>query len=358
MTTIDPWGSMKIESYEKLFTEFGISPFENFKEKFKTNRYVRRGIIFGHRDFDKIARCIDKNKKFAMLTGLMPSGKFHFGHKMVADEIIWFQEMGAETYICAADIEAYLTRDIDLKLAKEIATEEYLLNYLALGLKTNNLHFYFQSDYVVPYYRFRDTLSKRATNNSLKSIYGELTPGKIFSIFTQVADILHPQLDEFSGKMPTVVPVGSDQDPHIRLTRDIAAKLNLISPSSVYHKFMEGLNGGKMSSSDPKSYISLTETPKSARKKIMRAKTGGRATREEQKELGGIPGKCMIYELFVYHLIDDDKNLHEIYHDCKSGNLRCGDCKTNCAELMEKFLIEHQEKREKARSTADNILGN
>lgn len=353
---IDPWGSMKIENYDKLFTDFGIESFEKFKEKFKNNRYVRRGIIFGHRDFGKIANAIDKKEKFAMLTGLMPSGKFHFGHKMVADEIIWFQELGAETYVCVADIEAHLMRGIGFEKARELAIEEYLLNYLALGLKEKNLHFYFQSDYVIPYYRFRDTLSKRATFNELQGIYGELTPGKIFSVFTQVADILHPQMDEFSGKIPTVVPVGSDQDPHIRLTRDIAAKLNFNLPSATYHKFMEGLQGGKMSSSNQKSYISLTDTPKDARKKIMGAKTGGRATQEEQKELGGVPEECMVYELFVYHLIDDDNKLHEIYHECKSGNLRCGECKMKCAELMKKFLIQHQGKREKVRGLVDKIM--
>ena len=118
---------------------------------------------------------------------------------------------------------------------------------------------------------------------------------------------------------------------------------------------MEGLQGGKMSSSDPKSYISLTETPKDAKKKIMRAKTGGRSTAEEQKELGGIPEQCMVYELFVYHLIEDDNELHEIYRECKSGSLRCGDCKMKCAKLMEKFLINHREKREEARSVVDKI---
>ena len=357
-TKLDPWGPIKIENYEKLFSEFGIEPFEKFKEKFKDNRYVRRGIIFGHRDFDKIVNAIENKKPFAMMTGLMPSGKFHFGHKMIAEEIIWFQSMGAEVYVCVADIEAYVARDIDLERAKDIAREEYLLNYLALGLTGKNLHFYFQSNYKIPYYRFRDTLSKRATFNELSGIYGELTPGKIFAVFTQVADILHPQLPEFSGPMHTVVPVGSDQDPHLRLTRDVAGKLNFILPSSTYHKFMEGLQGGKMSSSDPKSYISLTETPEEARKKIMGAKTGGRTTAEEQKTLGGIPEQCMIYEFFVYHLIEDDSELAGIFHDCKAGKLRCGDCKMKCAELMGKFLVEHRKKRENARATADKILGN
>jgi len=354
---IDPWGSVRIQDYKKLFEDFGIDRFDEFKSKLD-HRYVRRGIIFGHRDFGRVMDAIEKKKKFVMMTGLMPSGKFHFGHKMVADQIILYQKMGATLYVCVADLEAYAVRGIELKEARMLAIEEYLTNYLALGLKNENLHFYFQTDYTTPYYRFRDTLSRKATFNELLAIYGDLTPGKIFSALTQVADILHPQLDEFEGKLPTIVPVGADQDPHMRLTRDIASKLNnFIPPSATYHKLMQGLQGGKMSSSDPKSYISLTESPKDARKNIMNAKTGGRSTAKEQKELGGVPEECMVYEFLVYHLIEDDKELENVYMGCKSGGKVCGECKMKCAELMEKFLIEHQKKREKARGMVDEVLG-
>ncbi len=346
--TLDPWGRANIESYENLFKEFGIQPFEKFRKKFTENRYIRRGIIFGHRDFDKIANSIDQKKKFVMMTGLMPSGKFHLGHKMVAEQIVWYQNLGAKVYLCAADLESYLMRNISFEKAKEIAVEEYLKNYVALGLTEKNLTFWFQSDYKVPYYRLRDVFSKRVTFNELNAIYGSLEPRKIFSSLTQVADILHMQLPEFEGPLPSVVPVGADQDPHIRLTRDIAARLSeeykFVPPSSTYHKFMQGLQGGKMSSSDPSSYIALTDKPEDAVKKIMRTKTGGRATIQEQKEKGGIPEECVVYELFVYHLVESDEKLKEIYKECKAGKLMCGDCKKNCAEIMKKFLTEHQKK--------------
>ena len=42
----------------------------------------------------------------------------------------------------------------------------------------------------------------------------------------QVGDILHPQPDEYGGLRPIVVPVGVDQDPHLRLTRGLASKTN------------------------------------------------------------------------------------------------------------------------------------
>lgn len=359
---LDPWGKGDIEDYQNLFREFGIESFDKYREKFSENRYIRRGIIFGHRDFGRIDEAMEKKKRFAMMTGLMPSGKFHFGHKMVADQIIWYQEKGADTFICSADLEATLVRDIEPETAKKIAVEEYLTNYVALGLTEKNLTFWFQTDYVVPYYRFRDRLPKKVTLNELKGIYGDdLTTGKLFSAITQAADILHPQLKDYGGPRPTIVPVGVDQDPHIRLTRDLAGRFQneykFIPPSSTYHKFMHGLSGGKMSSSDPSSYISLTDDPETAKKKILSSKTGGRATVKEQKELGGVPEECMVYEMLVYHLIESDKELEEIYAGCKTGERICGECKKYCAEKLALFLKDHQKKRKEAAKTVEKILG-
>ena len=357
----DPWQIKDIGDYEQLF-KFGIEPFDKYRARYSDNRYIRRGLIFGHRGFDKIDAAIQGNKPFVMMTGLMPSGAFHFGHKMVADEIIWFQRKGARTYIAAADIESYLMRGVTLQDARKIAVEQYLANYIALGLDPKKTTFWFQSDYVPPYYQLADIAAKEVTFNEMKAIYGDITTSKITSALKQVADILHPQLPPqmgFNGKMPTIVPVGADQDPHIRLTRDIAARLNhtyqLELPSATFHCFMEGLQGGKMSSSDPKSHIALSEDPKAARKKIMSATTGGRATLEEQKKLGGQPEMCAVYKFYYYHFVDDDKEMQKMHTECTSGAITCGDCKKRCADMIETFLIEHQKKMANAKDAAMSL---
>jgi tryptophanyl-tRNA synthetase len=64
----------------------------------------------------------------------------------------------------------------------------------------------------------------------------------------------------------------------------------------------------------------------------------------------------MVYDLFLYHLVDNDDELKNIYGDCKSGKRICGECKAMCAELMIDFLREHQKRREKARDIVDRIL--
>ena len=103
-----------------------------------------------------------------------------------------------------------------------------------------------------------------------------------------------------------------------------------------------------MSSSKPESAIFLTDPPEEAKKKIMNAKTGGAVTLQEQKKFGGRPDECMIYELFLYHLIEDDNDLKEIFESCKKGDLMCGRCKKRAADLMEKLLVSLQEKQRTA----------
>ncbi|MFH1977736.1 MAG: tryptophan--tRNA ligase, partial [Candidatus Aenigmatarchaeota archaeon] len=323
MTKIDPWASETIKDYDRLIKDFGMQPFKPLLKKMvDPTLYMRRGVIFGHRDFDKILDAKKNKKDFAMLTGLMPSGKFHLGHKMVADQIIYYQNMGAKIFVCVADIEAYNVRGNSLEELRKTAIEEYLLNYIALGLKPKNCDFYFQSkrsedaDKSNAYYKLIQTIPKKTTFNEMKAVYGDLTPGKIISVFTQVADILHPELDEFGGQKPVIVPVGADQDPHIKLTRDIAARFNkskdykFFLPSSTYHEFLKGLKGGKMSSSDPYSYIALTDDAKTVKEKINKhAFSGGRETVKEHREKGGNPDVDISYQMLYFMFEEDDKKI-------------------------------------------------
>lgn len=360
MDEIDPWGSLDIEDYERTMDEFGIESFRKVKDKIPLDhRYFRRNIIYGQRDFDKILEAIEKDKKFAMMTGLMPSGKFHFGHKIVADQFLIYQELGAELYIAVADIEAYLTRDMPLDKCRELAVEEYLANYLALGLKPENLNFYFQSEGSSNYHTMSKLFSKNVTKNEIGAIYGDINPGKIMSIMTQVADILQPQFEENGGPKPVVVPVGTDQDPHIRLTRDVASRFSkkrFKKPASTYHKFMRGLQGGKMSSSDEKSYISVSEPIEQSLKKIDQAKTGGRKNKKEHIEKGAKIEEDMVFEMLACHLIEDDERLKEIRRKYSSGEMLSGELKQICKEELKTFLRKHQEKLEKNRKKAEEMV--
>jgi tryptophanyl-tRNA synthetase len=288
---------------------------------------------------------------------------------MVAQQMVYYQKQGAQIIICAADIEAYHMRNIPLHEGKKTAVEEFLLNYIALGLKPKNCDFYFQSSRsrnaakAAAYYRMAQQAAKKTTVNELKDVYGELSPGKMISVLIQVADILHPQLPEFGGKKPVVVPVGKDQDPHIRFARDIAARFSrageyeFIPPSATYNEFMKGLGGGKMSSSDPLSYIALTDSPAAAKQKIMKyAFSGGGNTIEEHRKRGGNPDVDVSYQMLYYMFEEDDRKIRSIYDSYKSGQLLTGELKNMLIEKLTAFLTTHQELREKARDRIDEFL--
>jgi tryptophanyl-tRNA synthetase len=355
---------------------------------------------------------------------------------MVMDQVIYYQSMGAEVFVAVADIESYATRNISFEKAKEIAVESYILNYIALGLESDNCEIYFQSKRE-PVKDLGYTLGKKVNWSEMKAIYGfedAANMAHVFSPLVQVGDILHVQLERYGGPRPTLVPVGVDQDPHMRLTRNLAAAFRLFSvketetdgigifvkgdenvnklldeaqsrlseagykdfkmnygykalyvkdakiediskidaylipieeksggygfypPSSAYNMFMTGLTGGKMSSSIPESVILLNDDPKDGAKKVMNAKTGGATSLEEQKKNGGKPEICTVYELMLYHLVEDDEELKEIFTACKDGSRMCGECKKYAAQLMEDFLSLLAKKRRNARNHLNEYL--
>ncbi len=364
---LDPWGTIDIKDYDRLRRVFGIRPFSEVIPRMRElglplSLHMRRNIIFGHRDFDKVViEGIAKGEKVAVLTGFMPSGRFHFGHKLTADQLIYYQKsLGVKVFVALADAEAYAVRRMPRREAIRVGVEEYVANLIALGLDPDKTDFYFQTNRGTPYYRLIHLFSGKVTMAEMEAIYGDLSPAKIVAALTQAADILHPQLDEYGGYRRVVVPVGADQDPHLRLTRDLADRLSslipFMRPASTYHKLIRGLDGMKMSSSRPDSTIFLTDPPREAVRKLMRALTGGRATAEEQRRLGGVPEACTVYDLYLYHLIPDDDELMRVYRDCRSGAMLCGECKRMGAERLVEFLERHQERLEEARETAWSVV--
>ncbi|HEU17674.1 MAG TPA: tryptophan--tRNA ligase, partial [Methanolinea sp.] len=223
---INPWSSQQTVDIEKLFSEFGIEPISKVKHILPEVPYfMRRGIVVGHRDYGQIAEAIRHKTPFHILTGFMPSGHPHLGHLLVMKEVVWHVIQGGSGYITIADREAHAVREIPWRLCDEYG-REYLKCLFALGYEGRT---YFQSRND----RLKDLAFEASTKvnfSELQSIYGfspDTALAHALSVITQVADILYPQVD--SEPAPTVVPVGIDQDPHIRLTRGVAHKLRMFT---------------------------------------------------------------------------------------------------------------------------------
>ena len=162
------------------------------------------------------------------MSGFMPSGRAHFGHMMVMNEIIWHQQQGGDAFAAIADMEAHAVRGISWERCRALGINEYILSLIALGFAPREgSHIYFQSEnYSMRNLAFE--LGSEANFSEVSAIYGfsgETHISHMESVMAQSADILHPQLKEFGGPKPVVIPVGADQDPHIKLTRDLAYRM-------------------------------------------------------------------------------------------------------------------------------------
>ncbi|MEM2271422.1 MAG: tryptophan--tRNA ligase, partial [Archaeoglobaceae archaeon] len=110
---ITPWEVEGAIDYRKLLEDFGINPFGELISSIPSpHRLMRRGVIFGHRDYWRILESMKGGREFAVMSGFMPSGAIHFGHKMTMDEIIWHQKLGAKAFVAIADMEAHLVRGL------------------------------------------------------------------------------------------------------------------------------------------------------------------------------------------------------------------------------------------------------
>ena len=352
---IDPYGSELVEDYTKIIKDFGLDSF-NLNDYPNPNRLMRRGVVFSSRGMDLVLKAIKEKKPFYVLSGIMPTAqKVHFGTKMVIENIAYFQKHGAKTYCLIADLEALAARGVSLEEARKNALEFQIPTYIALGLDPKKTIFYFQSENK-EVIKLAYQASNKITLNEFRAVYGQADPARIVSALTQIGDILYPQLGEI---MPGVIPVGVDQDPHIRLTRYAVRRMKekkLFLPAGLYHKYTPSLDGEiKMSKSKPESCIDLPEDPKAVCKKIMKALTGGRDTLEEHRRLGAVIEKDMVFELLKQHLVEDDKELDKIYHEYKSGRMTSGELKLLACEKITKFMNELTANIEKARKNIDKL---
>ena len=224
---IDPWASKGIKNYDEICEKFGLEKIDHTTLPEPTHLH-RRGIIFAHRDLDSILSARKAGKPFGVLSGLMPSGQMHLGHKMVIDQARWFQDLGGDVTIAVADLEAHATRGLSLEKCREYAVEEYISNYAGMGLNPDKTSIYFQSERAIVQ-KMGFTLGTKTNLSEMEAIYGfsgKTSLAHVQSPLVQAGDIVHPQLEEYGGLRPIVVPVGMDQDPHIRLTRGMVSKTN------------------------------------------------------------------------------------------------------------------------------------
>jgi tryptophanyl-tRNA synthetase len=359
---VTPWHVEGEIDYDKLIKQFGTEKITSeILKKIESvtgeiHFMLRRGVFFSHRDLARILSDYQNGKKFFLYTGRGPSGHTHIGHLVPWVFTKWLQEkFDTNLYFQLTDDEKFFAKqDLTLDQTSKFAYEN-ALDFIALGFKPQKTKIIINTKNIKTLYPIAAQVAKKINFSNTKAVFGftnETNVGMIFYTSLQSAPC-------FIEDRPVLIPLGVDQDPHFRITRDVAPRIGKEKPALVHNIMIPALSGpgGKMSASEESGTIYTTDSPEQIKKKINKyAFSGGQSTIEEHRRIGGNPDIDVSYQYLRIFFEPDDKKLKSIYDDYKSGKMLTGELKAVLIEKVTEFLVAHQQKREKAKDQIDKFL--
>jgi tryptophanyl-tRNA synthetase len=364
---VNPYEVSGVVDYDRLIKEFGLKPIsQNLLKRVEkiageVHPFLRRNIFFAHRDLEKFLDDFENGKKVFLYTGCGPSGPIHIGHYVIWSFAKWLQDkFNCELWFQFTDDEKFLYKN---KTYEEIQewTNENMLDVIAVGFNPNKTHFLIDTKHAGIMYPEAIKVAKKITFSTIKSSFGFTDSNNIGSIFytaMQTVPIFLPNV--LSGeKQRCLIPLGVDQDPHFRISRDVVEKLGHYKPSILHGKMLPALTGvgdkGASSGNTAKTIL-MTDTKNTVKNKINKhAFSGGQETVEEHRKLGGnthVDIACQWLTFFE----ENDKILSEIHGKYKKGELLSGEVKKIIIDKINNILEQHQKRREKAKGQIDKFI--
>ncbi len=365
---VTPWevlGDLEDKTYIKLIEKFGTQAIsQELIEKIKKltgeiHPLIKSQYFFSHRDMDWLLNKYENGEHFYLYTGRGPSGFIHLGHLLPWLFTKYLQDkFGAKLLFQITDDEKFL---YNLGATKETIskyTSENILDIIAIGFNPDLTRIIIDTKHIHHLYPIATEIARKITFSTAKAVFGFTNTTNIGMIgfpSIQAAPCFLPSIIE-KTPTPVLIPAAIDQDPYWRITRDIATKLGFYKPAQIHSKFLPSLSkDSKMSSSRPETAILTTDEPEIVEKKVLSSFTGGQATISLQKKLGGNADICPVYDYLKY-FFDDEKESLERYLRCKSGNLLCGECKSDLVNNTRDFIIEFQRKRDEAKDKVNDFM--
>ena len=101
-----------------------------------------------------------------------------------------------------------------------------------------------------------------------------------------------------------------------------------------------------MSSSKPETTIFMNDSVEDMASKVKKAISGGQATVEEHRRLGGDCSKDISFQYLQFFFEPDDSALLEIKREDESGRMLAGEMKQLCIDRAGEWLSDISEKRD------------
>ncbi|MCH7648879.1 MAG: tryptophan--tRNA ligase, partial [Thaumarchaeota archaeon] len=292
---VTPWHVEGKIDYDKLIKQFGTEKITNdllnqvIKLAGEDHFMLRRGVFFSHRDLKTILDEYEKGNKFFLYTGRGPSGHTHIGHLVPWVFAKWLQDkFNVNMYFQLTDDEKFYSKqNLSLEETKKFAYEN-ALDFIALGFKPENTKIIIDTENIQTLYPIAAQVAKKINFSNTKAVFG-------FTNDTNIGMIFYTALQSapcFIEDKPVLIPLGVDQDPHFRLTRDVAPKIGKLKPALIHNIMIPSLQGpgGKMSASEENTTIYTTDSPDVVKMKINKyAFSGGKPDVEQHRKEGGNP---------------------------------------------------------------------
>ncbi|KAK0652287.1 hypothetical protein B0T16DRAFT_454666 [Cercophora newfieldiana] len=376
--TVDPYnvsgevgedGVVKAIDYSKLVEEFGTKKIDQaLLERFecvtgkKPHRFLRRGIVFSHRDFELILDRYERGEPFFLYTGRGPSSdSVHVGHTIPFEFTKWLQDtFDVPLVIMLTDDEKYLFSEKRTIEEVQGYCSSNAKDIIAIGFDPAKTFIFSDFEFVGgAFYRNIVRLSKHITLNQARAIFGfndSTNIGRIHFGSIQGATSWASSFPHIFGTdekktaaIPALIPCAIDQDPYFRMTRDVSARIHYAKPSLIHAKFLDALQGPgtKMSASIDESAIFMKDTPNQIKNKINKyAFSGGKVSVEEHREKGGDTSVDVSFQYLRFFLEDDDE-LERIRVAYEKGELLTGELKAICIKELQTYVAAFQERRAK-----------
>jgi len=320
--------------------------------------FLRRGIIFSHRDFGDFLNDQEKSRPAYLYTGRGPSASsMHIGHLLPFYLCSSLQQtFDIPLVIQVTDDEKFLFRDINLDKLDKMTTEN-IKDIIACGFDQDKTFIFRNTQYFGEMYMTILQIQRCFSTNAVQKTFGFSGTdcvGKLSFAATQAAPCFassFPKVLPFADRSNArcLIPCAIDQDPFFVLTRNnCCGPLKKSKPSLLHTTFLPGLKGPgvKMSSSDKdlSNVILLTDDEAAVKKKMRSAFSGGRATLKELQEKGADLEVDTAYQYLRYFLLDQQE-FEEIGKEYGSGKISTGAVKDRAAEVVNSVLKTFREKR-------------
>ncbi|KAK9554569.1 hypothetical protein V6Z96_003631 [Aspergillus fumigatus] len=364
---VDESGKLLPVDYDKLVREFGATRIsKELLERFervtgrRPHRFMRRGIVFSHRDLNLILDRYEKGQPFYLYTGRGPSSdSMHVGHTIPFEFTKWLQDVfDCPLVIMLTDDEKYMhSQKIEVDDAKKYAKAN-AKDIIAVGFDMKKTFIFSDFDFVGgAFYENICRMAKRITINSVRGTFGfndSNNVGEFHFCATQSATAFATSFPHIFGtdrkkvsSIPCLIPCAIDQDPYFRQCREHAEKMKYKKPSLIHAIFLPALQGpgSKMSASVETSAIFMNDAPNRIKNKINKyAFSGGQDTAELQRQLGANTKDDVPFQYLTFFM-EDDEELERIRVAYEKGEMLTGEVKQKCIAELQAYVQAFQERR-------------